>query len=183
MSTNSIPSAVPHLNTLPFVATALHVGTDDLPFADDFGAPGVRLKLLAADIESGMFAVRIRFAPGVQLPPHHHTGAVHAFTLSGEWTYLEHKDSAPSTAGSYLYEPPGTAHTLKIADHNTGETDVFFVIFGAMLILDEQGNIVAKLDAESHLRDWPAALLAQGKQVPAIIQGGRARYAQPARSA
>ena len=155
---------------------ALHVDTDDLPFAEDFGAPGVRLKLLAADIEGGMFAVRIRFAPGVELPPHHHTGAVHAFTLSGEWSYLEHADSPPSRAGSYLYEPPGTTHTLKVADHNTGETDVFFVIYGAMLIHDPAGNVVAVLDAGSHLRDWPNALRQQDKPVPQIIEGGRVHY-------
>lgn len=152
---------------------ALHVGTDDLPFAEDFGAPGVRLKLLAADVEGGMFAVRIRFAPGVELPPHHHTGAVHAFTLSGEWSYLEDAGSPPSKAGSYLYEPPGTTHTLKVADHNSGETDVFFVIYGVMLIHDPAGNVVAVLDAASHLRDWPDALRQQDKPVPQIIEGGR----------
>ncbi len=155
---------------------ALHVGSDELPFAEDFGAPGVRLKLLAADVEGGMFAVRIRFAPGVELPPHKHTGSVHAFTLSGEWTYLEHAGSPPSKAGSYLYEPPGTTHTLKVADHNTGETDVFFVIHGAMLVLDPGGNVVAVLDAASHLQDWPAALRAQGSPVPRIIEGGRVQY-------
>ncbi|WP_093558136.1 2,4'-dihydroxyacetophenone dioxygenase family protein [Pseudoduganella namucuonensis] len=155
---------------------ALHVGTDDLPFAEDFGAPGVRLKLLAADVEGGWFAVRIRFAPGVELPPHQHTGAVHAFTLSGEWSYLEHAGSPPSKAGSYLYEPAGTSHRLKVADHNTGETDVFFIIYGAMLVQDPDGNVVAVLDAHSHLRDWPNALRAQGAPVPPIIEGGRVRY-------
>ena len=44
-----------------------------------------RLKLLMADIEGARFAVRIRFAPGILLPAHKHTGEVHAFTLAGEW--------------------------------------------------------------------------------------------------
>jgi len=60
---------------------AFHTATDDLPFADDWAnTPGVRLKLLMADIEGARFAVRIRFAPGILLPPHKHTGEVHAFT-------------------------------------------------------------------------------------------------------
>jgi hypothetical protein len=43
---------------------AFHSATDDLPFADDWAnTPGVRLKLLMADIEGARFAVRIRFAP------------------------------------------------------------------------------------------------------------------------
>ena len=156
-----------------------HLGSDDLPFADDFGAPGVRLKLLQADVEGGFFTVRIRFAPGVLLPPHKHTGAVFAYTLSGEWTYLEHVESPPSRTGSYLYEPPGTTHTLKVADHNSGETDVVFVIFGAMLVLDDAGSVAAVLDAASHARDWPAALREQGKPVPKIISGGQVGYAEP----
>ena len=123
--------------------------------------------------------MRIKFAPGVQLPPHHHTGVVFAYTLAGEWSYLEYPQSPGNRAGSYLYEPPGSVHTLKVADANTAETDVVFVITGAMLILDEQGNVAAVLDAASHARDWPEALRAQGKPVPQIIGGGRIRYTDP----
>lgn len=164
---------------ISFVPEALHVGTNERPFADDFGAPGVSLQLLHADVEAGTFAVRIRFKPGVQLPPHHHTGLVFAYTLSGEWSYLEYPDSPPSRGGSYLYEPPGTVHTLKVADHNEGVTDVIFVVTGAMLVLDDAGSVVAVLDAASHLRDWPTALREQGKRVPEIICGGHVRYAAP----
>lgn len=162
-----------------YMAQALHIGTEDRPYADDFGAPGVSLQLLHADPETATFAVRIRFAPGVQLPPHHHTGAVHAYTLAGEWSYLEYPDSAPSKAGSYLYEPPGTVHTLKVADHNTGPTDVVFVVMGAMLVLDEGRNVVAVLDAASHLRDWPQALREQGRTVPELIGGSHSDYFVP----
>jgi quercetin dioxygenase-like cupin family protein len=172
-------AAPPGAAAMPAGPASYMVDSDAIPFADDFGAPGVRLKLLQSDIEAGFFVVRIKFAPGIQLPPHHHTGAVFAFTLAGEWTYLEQGDEPPSRAGSYLYEPPGTAHTLKVADHNTGETDVFFVIFGAMLIMDDAGNVVAVLDAASHLRDWPVALRDQGKTSPPIIQGGQVGYAKP----
>ena len=45
-----------------------------------------------ADIEGARFAVRIRFAPGILLPAHKHTGEVHAFTIAGEWSYLEHPE-------------------------------------------------------------------------------------------
>ncbi len=156
---------------------AFHVGTDDLPYVDDFGGiEGVRLKLLLADVEGGVFVVRIRFAPGVELATHHHTGAVHAFTFSGEWSYLEYPESPSSVAGSYLYEPPGSTHTLKVADHNDGETDALFVIYGAMLIHDGDGNVVAVLDAASHRRDDVLALREQGKPVPQFIEGGSIRY-------
>lgn len=174
MNKTSSPASV--LTALAGIPAAMHVASDDLPFADDFGAPGVRLKLLFADPEGAVFAVRIRFAPGTLLPPHHHTGAVHAFTIAGEWSYLEYPQTPPNRPGSYLYEPPGSTHTLKVADHNTGETDVFYIIFGAMLIQDADGNTVARLDAASHLSEWPQALRAQGKPVPQFIAGGRAHY-------
>jgi 2,4'-dihydroxyacetophenone dioxygenase len=162
----------------PPVPEALHIATGDRPFADDFGAPGVSLQLLQADPELGTFAVRIRFAPGVELPPHKHTGVVFAYTLSGEWSYLEYPDSPSNTAGSYLYEPPGSTHTLKVADHNSEPTDVIFVITGAMLVM-EGDRVAAVLDAGSHARDWPEALRAQGKLVPQIIGGSRVGHVAP----
>lgn len=157
---------------------AFHTATDDIPFADDWaGTAGVRLKLLMADIEGARFAVRIRFAPGIQLPPHKHTGEVHAFTLSGEWAYLEHPETPPSRAGSYLFEPPGSTHTLKVADGIREETDVIFVVYGAMIHLGAAGEVLAVGDAESHLRDWPAALRAQGQPVPETLPiGGSMAY-------
>jgi quercetin dioxygenase-like cupin family protein len=160
---------------------AFQTASDELPFADAWAnTPGVRLKLLMADIEGARFAVRIRFAPGIQLPPHKHTGEVHAFTLAGEWFYLEHPETAPSRAGSYLFEPPGSTHTLRVADHNTGETDVLFVVYGAMIHLGPDGEVLAVGDAESHLRDWPAALRAQGKAVPDVLPiGGAMGYRSP----
>jgi quercetin dioxygenase-like cupin family protein len=174
--TDPKPIAAPSSGAIP---EALHIGTNDRPYADDFGAPGVSLQLLHADVEAATFSVRIRFQPGVQLPPHHHTGLVFAYTIAGEWSYLEYPDSPASKAGSYLYEPPGTAHTLKVADHNEGVTDVIFVVTGAMLILDDAGAVVAVLDAASHLRDWPIALREQGKTVPEIILGGRIGHGIP----
>jgi 2,4'-dihydroxyacetophenone dioxygenase len=173
------PISLPVPGSKQSIPPSFHIGSESGPFARNFGAEGVNLQLLQADVEGGLFAARIRFAPGTQLAPHKHTGAVHAFTLSGEWCYLEYADSPPNRAGSYLYEPPGAVHTLKVADHVKGDTDVFFVIHGAMLILDDSGNVVAVLDAASHARDWPIALRQQGTPVPEIISGGQINYAVP----
>jgi hypothetical protein len=46
-----------------------------------------------------------------------------------------------------------------------------------MIHLGSGGEVLAIGDAESHLGDWPAALEAQGKSVPAALPiGGAMRY-------
>jgi len=41
---------------------------------------------------------------------HYHPHEVFAYTISGKWGYLEHDWIA--TAGDFIYETPGEAHTL-----------------------------------------------------------------------
>jgi 2,4'-dihydroxyacetophenone dioxygenase len=160
------------------IPESFHSASDELPWADEWaGDPGIKLKLLMADIEGGRFAVRMLFEPGVQVFPHKHTGEVHAFTFAGEWTYLEYPQSPSNRAGSYLFEPPGSTHTLKVADDAQGGTDVLFIIYGAMLHLDLEGAIVGVTDAESVLREYPERLRSQGKSVPDVLPvGGSMAY-------
>jgi len=81
---------------------------------------------------------------------HKHTGHVYAFTQSGSWFYAETPDQV-NTAGSYLYEPAGSTHTLTVPDDNDGLTDVWFTIYGANLNLDAEGNVEMVVDAHGIL--------------------------------
>ena len=161
------------------IKESFHADTDKLPWAENWaGDPRIRLKLLMADIEGQRFAVRMQFAPGLTVAPHKHTGEVHAFTLAGKWQYLEYPESPANVAGSYLFEPPGTTHTLQVAPDAGGPTDVQFVIYGAMLHLDEAGAIVGVTDAESCLAEYPRLMAEQGTPVPdRIATGGLMTYA------
>ncbi len=125
------------------IPTAIHRGEDELPFVDF--AEGVRLQLLQVDIPLGLWVVRTRFEPGTTIQTHRHTGPVYAFTIAGSWKYLEY--SEVNVAGSYLYEPAGSVHTLHVPPSVVGVTDVWFAIYGANLNLDDQGNVVAVIDA------------------------------------
>ena len=156
---------------------ALNVHDEQIPWAENWlGIAGIGMKVLVADVEGGFFVVRVRFAPGVQLPTHLHTGAVHAYTFSGEWSYLEYPDSPPNRAGSYLYEPPGSTHTLKVTDGNTEDTEALFVVGGAMVLYDGDEAVMDVIDAATHKRDYFACLRTQGTPLPRIIEGGRSGY-------
>ena len=165
---------------MTIIPESFHSASDDLPWADDWaGDPGIKLKLLMADIEGGRYAVRMLFAPGVEVFPHKHSGEVHAFTFAGCWRYLEYPDSPDNRAGSYLFEPPGSTHTLKVADDAGCPTDVLFVMYGALLHLGPDGAVVAVTDAESVLREYPALLRQQGKPVPDVLPVGGAMAYRP----
>ena len=56
---------------------------------------------------------------------HYHPHEVFAYTISGKWGYLEHDWTA--TAGDFIYETPGEAHTLVAYEHKD-PMKVFFVV-------------------------------------------------------
>ncbi|MCT9137624.1 2,4'-dihydroxyacetophenone dioxygenase family protein [Streptomyces violarus] len=181
MTISAVPLPVPTASPSA-VPEALHVSEPEVPWAEDWGGEGsgMRLKLLMADIEGAVFTVRLQMQPGTQLPPHMHTGAVHAFTHAGEWCYLEYPDSPPSRAGSYLYEPAGSTHTLKVSDTCPEVMDATFTVHGAMIHYAEDGSVAAVGDAATHLRDYFAALRAQGSALPKLIRGGTSGYTDEA---
>ena len=150
---------------VPALPPALHRAESELPFVTFM--EGMDIQLLQASVESGLWVVRTRFAPGVTLPRHKHTGEVFAVTFSGSWRYLEYPDV--NTAGSYLYEPAGSIHTLHVPPTNKEITDVWFAIRGANLNLDEQGNVASVWDAAYLIEAYTALCREAGHPRPAVI--------------
>jgi len=139
-----------------------HVGDDDAPWVDT--GYGVDLKVVRFDSTRGTWVIRNRFRPGTRLQIHRHTGPVDGFTLAGRWHYLEY--DFYSTAGSYIYEPANSVHTLDVPEDNTEDTDVLFVIEGALLNLDPDGNVETATDGPGILDAYFALLEAEGKPRP-----------------
>ncbi len=126
---------------------AIHLGHDELPFVQ--AGAGVELKLVMVDIDQGLWIIRNRFAAGTQVQKHRHTGQVFGYTLSGAWKYAEY--DYVNRAGSFLYEPAGSEHTLTVLDaadqDNPGDvTDVWFQMYGSNLNLDAEGNVESVTD-------------------------------------
>src|SRR5690606_8744869 len=147
------------------IPRALHRGEDELPFVDL--GDGSELQLLQCDVEAGLWVIRTRFPAGYVVQTHKHTGEVFAFTITGRWRYAEYPEV--NTAGSYLYEPAGSVHTLVVPEDDEGVTDVWFAIRGANLNLDADGNVTSVIDA-GVVRDFSlAACESAGHPRPAVI--------------
>lgn len=147
------------------IPAALHRAEKDLPFV--VYQEGVDFQLLQVDVKAGLWVIRVRFQPGVTIQRHKHTGEVFAFTLTGSWEYLEYPEV--NTAGSYLYEPAGSIHTLHVPPTNAEVTDVWFAIRGANLNLDEEGKVESVLDAGAVLEIYVGLCEAGGHGRPDVI--------------
>lgn len=150
---------------IPGTPGALHRAEHELPFVPYL--EGAEIQLLQVDLDAGLWVVRARFQPGVTIPRHRHTGDVLAFTLSGSWRYLEYPEI--NTAGSYLYEPAGSIHTLHVPASNKKVTDIWFAVRGANLDLDEQENVVNILDAGTVLEIYRGLCAEAGHPAPDVI--------------
>lgn len=159
----------PDKNAAGFAAlpTVAHLGAAETPFVRFM--EGLDVQLLQINIETGLWVVRARFAPGLTLPRHKHTGEVFALTFSGSWKYLEYPEI--NTAGSYLFEPAGSIHTLHAPATNTEITEAWFAIRGANLNLDASGEVESVWDARFICDTYFSLCEAQGLARPKVIFG------------
>ncbi|HCN90834.1 MAG TPA: cupin [Oxalobacteraceae bacterium] len=158
----SMTTMPPTVAGLPHV---IHRSETELPFVNFMD--GLAVQLLQVDIEAGLWVVRARFAPGLTLPRHKHTGEVFALTFSGSWKYLEYPEI--NTAGSYLFEPSGSIHTLHAPATNTEATEAWFAIRGANLNLNEAGEVESVWDAGFILDTYLALCKEAGHPAPNVI--------------
>jgi 2,4'-dihydroxyacetophenone dioxygenase len=106
------------------------------------------------------FSNILRVQPGMQLNPHYHPSGVFGYCVGGSWHYLEHDWIA--TPGTFLWEPPGEAHTLVVDKDAPVPMMTYFVSLGGLVYLDsiESGHAVAYDDgftlldlAKKHYRE------------------------------
>ena len=149
------------------VLTATHIGDEALPYVDT--GTGVELKVVQVRHEEGLWILKNRFAPGAAIPTHRHTGPVFGYTLSGAWKYAEYDDV--NRAGSFLYEPAGSVHTLTVLPSNTEPTEVWFQIYGCNLNLDEYGNVTSVVDGRAILDYYRMMCQSIGVENPPVLVG------------
>jgi len=141
---------------------AVHVGADDLPWADIGG--GNKLKVLQVKEREGLWIVQNIFQAGFEVQKHRHTGPVWGYTTTGAWKYKEY--DYVNRAGSFLYEPAGSVHTLQCIED---DTLVWFHMYGANLNLDADGNVETVSDGSNTLEAYCLLLEAQGVARPNVL--------------
>jgi quercetin dioxygenase-like cupin family protein len=150
----------------PVTLDASYVSAADAPWVD--AGPDVQLKVWRVDSPTGLWVLGNRFAPGFTTPTHRHTGAVDAFTISGRWRYDEY--GIDYEAGSYVYEPANSVHTLRVPDDNTEWTVVIITISGALLYLAPDGSVANVTDGASTLAAYLHLCESQGYGTPGTIR-------------
>ena len=141
---------------------ATHLGADDLPFIDI--GDGSQLKVLQLKSGEGLWIIENIFQAGYEVETHKHTGPVWGYTVSGAWKYKEY--DYVNRAGSFLYEPAGSVHTLQCIEDNT---QVWFQMYGSNLNLDAEGNITSVADGLITLEFYYAMCEAQGLPRPRVL--------------
>jgi 2,4'-dihydroxyacetophenone dioxygenase len=142
--------------------TAQHVAAEDLPFVDI--GDGNKLKVLQVKEREGLWIVQNIFHAGFELQTHKHTGPVWAYTVSGGWKYKEY--DYVNQAGSFLYEPAGSIHTLQCVEN---DTLVWFQMYGALLNLDADGNVENVMDGAATLEAYYMLCEAEGLPRPNVL--------------
>ena len=150
--------------TIATAPHAQHRGAAELPFAEIGG--GNKLKVIQVDVAEGLWIVENIFQTGYAVQTHRHTGPVYAYTMSGAWKYREYE--YVNRAGSFLYEPAGSVHTLECVED---DTRVWFQMYGVNLNLDAEGNVESVFDGAGTLEVYRALCEAEGYPPPAVLVG------------
>lgn len=141
---------------------AVHFAADDLPFVDI--GDGSLLKVLQIKRGEGLWIIENIFKAGYEVEKHRHTGPVYGYTTAGAWKYKEY--DYVNRAGSFLYEPAGSEHTLQCIED---DTRVWFQMYGSNINLDAEGNITSVVDGLLTLHFYLMMCEEQGLPRPNVL--------------
>src|SRR5881275_783880 len=102
--------------TTPFLPRAENLGplasryveVEDLPWKPT-PCPGIDMKVLLEDKETGLLTALFRWQPGSELSLHEHVEVEQTFVIEGSLV----DDEGEVTAGNYVWRPKGNRHIAK----------------------------------------------------------------------
>ena len=149
--------AIPLTDDLPLEIAVPAVPDDDRVWVPQ--APDVWFRPLFLNTVTGQWCNLLKVTRSGIVSRHRHPSAVFGYVLSGQWKYDEHDWVA--AAGSFVYEPPGEIHTLRVPE-DTGEMITLFNITGAMIYLDADGRQTGYEDTFTKIQMCRAHYTANG---------------------
>ena len=99
-------------DTVQSPLSSRYVKTDEIPWEPMAEAPGVEVKVLVQDAETGIFTGLFRLAPGAIVPDHVHTALEQTYVLEG--TFADQEGVA--RAGDFIWRPAGSRHEAFTED-------------------------------------------------------------------
>lgn len=109
----------------------------------------VWFKPVRFDLASGRWINLLRVTPGGKVNRHRHTGGqVMAYTIQGQWRYLEREWVA--RPGTFVYEPPGDIHTLIVDGEE--EMITLFILEGTVQYLNDDDEVYYQDDVFTKLK-------------------------------
>jgi 2,4'-dihydroxyacetophenone dioxygenase len=132
---------IPVSNDYPPEIALAAMPTDDRLWVPQ--APNVWFRPLLFNTVGGQWCNLLKVTASGIVSRHRHPGAVVGYVLEGKWHYDEHEWVAE--AGSFVYEPPGEIHTLRVPE-DCQHMVTFFNILGAMIYVDDDGRQVGYED-------------------------------------
>ena len=85
-----------------------YVDVDTLPWKPT-PCPGIDMKILLEDKDSGLLTALFRWQPGSELSLHEHVEVEQTFVIEGSLV----DDEGEVTAGNYVWRPKGNRHIAK----------------------------------------------------------------------
>ena len=84
------------------------VQVEDLPWKPT-PTPGIDMKILLQDPDTGLMTALFRWAPGTELPLHEHVEVEQTYVLEGSIV----DDEGEVTAGNFSWRPKGNRHRAR----------------------------------------------------------------------
>ncbi len=98
---------VPGIEGLSELASR-YINVDSLPWKPT-PTPGIDMKILLQDKESGLLTALFRWAPGTRLPLHEHVEVEQTYVLEGSIV----DDEGEVVAGDFVWRPRGNRHLAR----------------------------------------------------------------------
>ena len=103
------PKAKSHAGLAPLASR--YVDVTGLPWQQT-RFPGVEVKVLLEDKETGLLTTLLRMAPGARLPDHEHVKIEQTYVLEGRLV----DDEGSCEAGQFVWRPAGSRHEAHTPD-------------------------------------------------------------------